>query len=126
MMRPKIYYAHCMALYGTDQEKEDLRTLDALGVRVVDPNATQYKKKVRDMKRAHKSGAQIMDYFVSVVERCQGVAFRALPDGSISSGVEKEIAAMRKKGGIIIELPELDKRKRLTVGQTCDHIQRHK
>ena len=124
MIRPKIYYAHCMALYGTDQEKNDLKTLRELGVKVVNPNSPKYRKTVERMKRNNRSGSQIMDYFISVVKKCNGVAFRALSDGSLSAGVAKEIDAMRKKGGVIIELPELDKRKALTIGQTCDHIQR--
>jgi hypothetical protein len=33
-----VYYAHCLHLYGTPQERRDVLTLEALGFKVVNPN----------------------------------------------------------------------------------------
>ena len=48
-----------------------------------------------------------MDYFCKVASSCDGLAFRALHDGSISAGVAQEIECVVEKDGFIIELPDL-------------------
>lgn len=108
----KIYYAHCMFLYGTKQEERDVHTLSAFG-EVVNPNSPE-----------SDTGAKIhgMDYFRRFVEECDAIAFRALPDGSIPSGVGKEINWFREAGKPIIELPGFSRRLLMTVEHTREYL----
>ena len=118
MKKQKVYYAHCMAIYHTEEEKSDIETLKRMGFDVVNPNEDPHSDKAMTMRARGKSRSEIMDYFVDVVEECDGLAFRALDNMSISAGVGKEIRAMYKKGGFVIELPKYEKRNVLSVNET--------
>ena len=115
-----------MASYDTDQERSDIHTLNLLGYNVENPNSPKHKKIVNDMRSKGKDSSQIMNYFCQVVEGCDGLAFRGLPDGSLPAGVAKEIEVMKRVGEPIIELPEFGERKTLTVRATRQYIGRMK
>jgi len=117
----KVYYAHGLALYGTKQEARDLDTLFALGFEVVNPSNPEHAQVVRNMKESGQ-GERVMDYFVSVVDGCDAVAFRALPDGSVPAGVAKEVERAVSKGKPVIELPSCMSRRTLTVEQTREYL----
>ena len=95
----KVYYAHCMAIYGTPQEARDIATLEALGLTVVNPNTPECDAGYI---------AQGMDYFKRFVTECDAIAFRAVPDGRIPAGIWREIQMFRESPGVskpVIELP---------------------
>ena len=117
-----IYYAHCMADYGKAIEILDIGMLKNLGFKVENPNTEKHSKVVKKMQRAGKTSSEIMDYFIEVVDRCDAIAFRALPDGSLTAGVSKEINHMKELGRPIIELPYLEKRDILSVESTRSYI----
>ena len=120
--KPTVYYAHCMALYGGNTERQDIKNLERMGFKVDNPNSAKHKKIVASMRANRKTSKEIMDYFVKVVRKADGLAFRALPDGSISAGVHKEVQAMYIKGGFVIELPEYKSRKFLSVEETRAYL----
>jgi hypothetical protein len=127
-MAKKVYYAHCMAIYDTTMEKLDLKTLKEMGFNIVNPNSSEYKNKIKEIKANNGNSSDIMGYFLKIVKGCDGLVFRALPeDNSISAGVYEEIMTMMDKGGFIIELPHMhEKRKILSVEETRAYLQSKK
>lgn len=104
-----IYYAHPISMYGSNQEFLDITFLTFAGLRVVNPaKLSKFAESVDDR----------MEYFCSLVKKCDCLAFRSFDDFKIGAGVMKEIRTMDSKGGMVIELrPRLFDR-RLTVQQT--------
>jgi hypothetical protein len=111
--RRTVYYAHCMALYDTAQEKRDVELLGRLGWEVRNPNC------IVDQVGAKTKG---MEYFKSVVQRCDLFAFRALPDGAIPSGVYLELQWAREANIPVIELPSSVLRRGIDREQTREYI----
>lgn len=109
----KVYYAHVMALYDTPQELRDVATLKRLGFTVLNPNHPNYQKAAK---------AKGMDAFLPLVLDCDALAFRALPDGRISSGVAMEIQWAREAGRPVIELPGSFARRYLSVTETREYL----
>jgi hypothetical protein len=94
----KIYYAHCMAIYDTPQEERDMTLLYELfpNAEITNPNNPMCDAGAKEFG---------MDYFKSLVEAHDLIAFRALPNGKIPSGVWKELEWAGEFGKMIIELP---------------------
>jgi hypothetical protein len=115
----RIYYAHCLAIYDTHQEKRDLATLRALGFEVLNPNMPEVARTVRDLKASGRE--DYMDYFNILVGTCHAFAFRALPGGAIPAGVQKELDCAIKLGLPVIELPTLVGRK-LSLDDTRQYL----
>jgi hypothetical protein len=109
-----IYYAHPLTLYGSKQEGRDMLTLLSLGFTVCNPNDPVHEAAYK------KDGEKGMAYFASVVRTCDALAFRGLPDGSVPSGVAKEIQWAEDKP--IIELPGRVLRRTLTVALTREAL----
>jgi hypothetical protein len=105
----RVYYAHPMVLYNTTQELADVVTLQALGLKVYNPNNPTAQA------GAKKEG---MAWFEGVVKGCDFLAFRSLPNGDIGSGVGMEIKWAQEKDVPIIELPSLALRRVLTHAET--------
>lgn len=108
----KVYYAHFMGIYGTSQEERDIKTLEALGFEVLNPNYPGIQKEVDKSLKKHKylqSKNFYMDMFDEVfftkVKSCEVFAFKALPDGKIPGGVAMELKHAQMHDKIIIELP---------------------
>ncbi len=108
----KIYYAHPLSLFNTPTEKRDVKTLESLGLEVVNPNHPD-----------HQAGYEQhgMEYFRAIVAGCDAVAFRAFPEGSIGAGVHKEITEFAETKPVI-ELPCGVARRGLTVEETREHL----
>lgn len=106
----KIYYAHCVALYGTKQEERDIETLTLMGFEVINPS-----------DQIHKEVYPIygMDYFINLVKQCDAIAFRALPDGRIPAGVAAEINCGIK---LIIELPNNITGRIISIEETKEYL----
>lgn len=109
----KVYYAHCLALYGTKQEERDIATLKKLGFNVENPNTPKHDIGFK---------AQGISYVMDVVKRCDALAFRALPDGRIPGGVAYEIEVFRHEGLPIIELPSQIRGRVIDKEQTREYL----
>ncbi len=83
------YYAHPHVTYGSPQESEDIRLLESLGFKVVNPNIPEYQ--------IHKD----MEFYLKLASSADVVAFRSLPDGKLSPGVSQELQVAKRR----IELP---------------------
>lgn len=108
-----VYYAHPLSLYNTPQEARDIAALENMGFTVLNPN-----------EAVHDAGYKVqgMDYFKDIVQRCQGLAFRAFADGSIPAGIVKEIGYAREVGLPVIELPSAITRRALSVEATRETL----
>ena len=109
----KVYYAHCVSIYGTPQEERDIRLLETLGFEVVNPNAEGNTENYK------KYG---MKYFLAIALDCDVVAFRALPDGRIPAGVMKEVSAMTLHEKLVIELPSRISGRGISVDETRGYL----
>lgn len=111
MKKLVCYYAHPMTTYGSTIETQDVETLEALGFEVINPNSPKYQQKCKDYI-AEFGKVCVMDYFINIIkDQCNLVAFRALPDGRILSGVATEIWTAKHANMPIIELARsLDER----------------
>lgn len=114
----KIYYAHNQGLYGTKQEQRDIDTLRSFGFEVLNPSSKEYQDHVAAMKLSGKSSDEIMDFFRMTVSKCDALAFRSLPNGTIPAGVYGEIEVAKQRGYPVIELPSFSIRKILTPDET--------
>ena len=115
----RAYYAHCQSIYRTPQEYRDLNLLGQLGFDIVNPSEVQHSKRVEEMK---SRGENVMLYFEMLVESCDVLAFRALPDGRIPAGVAKEIEKAKSLGRAIIELPSGILSRTMSLNETCEYL----
>ena len=113
----RAYYAHCMKIYGSQIEHDDVELIGKLGFHAVNPNSQEHIDAIRNMS----SGSEKMDYFCDVVQSCNVLFFRALPDGSIPAGVAKEIKCAQERSIPVFEIPYFN-RKVLTVEETRAYI----
>lgn len=115
-----VYYAHCLAIYNTPQEKRDLETIKSLGWEVFDPNS----ESVQEWVKALKSSGQddYMHIFKGFVEECDAVVFRGLPDGSIPAGVAKEVNWALEYKVPVLELPSSIQRRIISVEETREYL----
>ena len=118
----RIYYAHCLSIYNTPQERRDVATLMRLGFTVVNPNDPDLQQQVERHKQAGRSDLAMELVFKPVVCNCDALVFRALPDGNIPAGVAKEIAWTLQEAKPIIELPRGLERRALSVDRTREYL----
>ncbi len=109
----KIYYAHCMSLYGSDQETRDLLMFEALGWEVENLNSPEHGKKY---------GKYGMPYFTDLARGCDALVFRANPDGSVPAGIATEVRDAITNQIPVFELPCGLLRRTLTVEQTREYL----
>lgn len=109
-----IYYAHSVALYGTQRERRDISDLEKMGFRVENPNQRHHRERYL---------LEGMPYFLSVVSVCDALVFRANPDGSINAGVSQEIIRASSLFKPVIELPGNMTRRTLTVNETLNYLE---
>jgi hypothetical protein len=118
-MSLKAYYAHSQAIYGTPQEERDHRTIRELGYEpMLFGPVTQ-----RMADEAKAQGQNAMDVvFRPMVENCDILFFRALPDGRIPAGVYKEIIYAREAGIPVLELPSGIHSREMSVSDTREYL----
>lgn len=112
MSKLTVYYAHPLSLYGTPQEDRDVDMLRQIGFEVYNPNS----KKDDEQYANRGMGLSIIE------EQCNLLAFRAFPDGNISSGVAQEIRHARILCLPILELPNGIIRRELTIEQSKEYL----
>jgi hypothetical protein len=114
-----------MAIYNTPQEQRDIELLEGLGFEVLNPNSPKHIKAVEKIQEkgktcfgANNSGVLVMEYFTNLVEKCDVVAFRALPDGRIPAGIAKEIGC----GKTVFELPSGIVKRTISIEETREYL----
>jgi hypothetical protein len=130
----KVYYAHCLSLYGTKQESRDIATLESLGFTVENPNCPLVQEACdfiradalawneRNAPELRNPSEEVMEYFRGFTLTCDCIAFRALPDGRIPGGVYKEIAMFKQAGKPVFELPSGVLSRGMTIEQTREFL----
>lgn len=118
----KVYYAHSLHLYNTPQEERDYLLLEDLGFSVINPNSFEIQQGIEEYKKEHGE-ENCMDFFRSLMDECDCLAFRAHIDGRIPSGVGYEIKYMRLAGKHVFELPTLTNNKFMEVEETRQYLQ---
>lgn len=111
MEKKRVFYAHCMSLYGTPQEERDVCLLEELGYDVVNPSHRE------NLYNKHEMGASQI-----LIGACHALAFRGLPGGAISAGVTEELVIADKMGLPIFELPTFSLRGSLTIDGTRQYL----
>ena len=94
----RVYYAHCMDIYHTEQEKEDIKKLKSLGFDVVNPSDEQFNEQWEVAQ---------MEFADALIKGCGGLAFRRALNGRIPSGVSYEINKATEFGLPVFELPAI-------------------
>ena len=121
-MRLKCYYAHAKMLYDTPQEARDLELLrQELNFDVVNPNQPVHQESCRSDEWMKNGPDNEMNYFLCLVENCDLVAFRALPDMRIPAGVYREICHAKQLGKPVIELPSSTLTRGLSIELTREY-----
>lgn len=85
----KIYYAHPMSWYDTDDEVLDIEALKSDG-QVVNPNTPYFSSRVLIAQQENRPVMQLFADFIAS-DKCDVVAFRRFNDGRIGAGVAREI-----------------------------------
>jgi hypothetical protein len=98
-----VYYAHFMGIYDTPQEARDIKTLEDIGLQVLNPNNKAISKEFEDMDGPYEG--RFSKVFLDRVRQCEVFAFKALPDGRIPGGVAMELSVAQSHNKLIIELP---------------------
>lgn len=94
-MTKRCYLAHPITEYGTARQAAAIRTLEARGWTVENPDQPHHDA-------AYK--AQGMSYFTRLVDDCDALAFMRFSTGEIGAGVGKEIAAAFARGCPVFEI----------------------
>ena len=98
-----------MGIYNTPQEERDIKTLESLGLDVLNPNTPETQEECTNEFKTVKTDEEYNTAFAKVfftkVNSCEVFAFRSLPDGRIPGGVYKELKEAQRLNKIIIELP---------------------
>jgi hypothetical protein len=116
-----VYYAHTMISYDSTVEAVDISLLERLGFEVMNPNRKQYQDGVKAYIDAFGK-ERAMQYFINLINTCDALAFRSLPNGTILSGVAKEIEEAQEMGIPIIELPCNLKNRMLDYPDTKEYL----
>ena len=108
----KVYYAHMMSIYDTPQEQRDIKTLEALGFEVVNPNQPEIQDAIQKWKESpnpkRNYEEKFHEIFGALVKACDVFAFRAFPiTGQMPLGIFRELEYAQIAGKPIIELPTL-------------------
>ena len=115
----RVYYAHCQAIYNTPQEQRDIDLLKQLGFEVLNPNKPNHVRMAKEMR---ERGENVMLYFEGLVDQCDVLAFRSLPDGRIPAGIAKEIKRARDCTKPVFELPSSILRRSIGVEETREYL----
>lgn len=108
-----VYYAHVLSIYNTPQEERDEADISTSFGFFINPNSKETQEKY--IKEGWKT-------FEDLIDQCDGLVFRSLPDGSISAGVAKEIEYAKSKNKFIMELPTITSRRILSIEDTREYL----
>lgn len=111
----KAYYARPISVDGSRQAERDMDLIRSLGFEPYPIGEDQEFA----LNQYRSMG---MEAFRSYVLDCQALVFRSFPDGSIGSGVAKEILWATEAGIPVIEIPRQITRRTLSVDETIDML----
>ena len=94
----KIYYSHPKPYKRSKEAKQDMQLLQSLGYEVINPYDPKFSECWEEQKMAFSE---------IIIEMADVVAFRALSNKKISSGVGKELSIAISMGKDIMELPNV-------------------
>jgi hypothetical protein len=93
-----------MTSYGSTIEQQDVKLLEKLGFEVINPNTPEIQ--IGCDEHIESYGREtVMNYFRDIVEECDVLAFRAIPNGDILSGIAAEVQHALDWNIPVIELP---------------------
>lgn len=104
-MRVRIYYAHPISTYGSEQEKADIKDIQAMSdetteIVVVNPSSPSVQEAFEYWKKnTKKKDDHDMRFFKLEVAKCDGLIFRG-----DTSGVKYEVAKAKELDLPIMEL----------------------
>ena len=104
-----VFYAHPIAYYDSDIERNDINLLQRMGFKVLSPHGEDNGAMYRELG---------MKYSLVLLSKCDMVAFRAYEDQVVGAGVQQELEWATQLGMPIIELPSLVTRKSLGIIET--------
>ena len=119
--RVKCYYAHPMYTYNSAIEQSDIELLLSLGMNPFNPNCIEVQQGLKNYIELY-GVKDTMEYFTDLVAECDAIAFRALPDGRLLSGVATEVQFAKKLGMPIIELPRLLEKRMMDYPETKEYL----
>ena len=102
VMAVKIYFAHPINTYGTFIEYACLSLLRSLfpDAEIVNPSDEKHKQMVKALKAADPE-ANVMSYFLELVNGCDAVAILPFSDGMIGAGAYDEAVVGKEAGGSV-------------------------
>jgi hypothetical protein len=105
----KVYFAHPISSYRTEQEAQIIRALEDMGLIVINPSDRQHQDAVEEIQAqyAHdrnEGSRMVMEYFVKVCNACDGCVMLTFPDGSLGAGIVKEVQSFLDKGKKVQEV----------------------
>jgi len=113
------YYARCQTIYGSMQECRDIELIAELDSHVLPFDAEVSHAVIV----AQNSGLCVMEtVFQPLVEKCDILFFRALPDGRIPAGVAREIGFARGFGLPVLEIPSGVIHRTMNVAETREYL----
>lgn len=115
------YYAHTMTSYGSTIEFEDIQLLEKLGFEVVNPSKPEIAAGCKLYTEKH-GWQKVMDYFKNIIDACDLIAFRGIPNGQILSGVAAEVEHALNIGIPVIELPCSIKKRSMDYPETKQYL----
>jgi hypothetical protein len=102
---------------------QELRDIELIAE--LDSQVLPFDAEVSDaVARAKANGDSVMDtVFQPLVEKCDILFFRGLPDGRITTGVAREIGFARELGLPVLELPSGVICRTMTVVETKEYLE---
>lgn len=106
------YYARPMSIYGSEQERRDIATIERLGYQII-----EFTEEMQE--RAKEEG---MAPFVEAVRTAHILLFRSFPCGRIGAGVREEMRTAHKAGIPVLELPTLTPGREMIIEETKRYL----
>lgn len=141
MKKEKLYFAHPISTYGSEQE---LRIISMLSSKydVINPSADMHQDKAKKLRGEFNNSSEaskaVMDYFVEVANGCDACAVLTFPKGELGAGTVKEAQSLLDEGkkvfkikdqGVTValdELKDLSKENCLDVENTKETLKKYK
>lgn len=106
-MKKKIYYAHTMTTYYSQEETNAVELLKSMGYEVINPSDKKIVEGFELFKKENPAKSS-MDYFLDVVKTCDLLAFSAVDGDKLTSGVVKEVLYALSTKMPVLEIHTID------------------
>jgi len=102
----KMYYSHDESTYGSDQESLDIDAMGSLGINVYNPNTPDLKARLQLLRDSGREN-EIRPFIDMLIDRCDGVIFRDLDDGTRPEIVLADVAKCKADNKPVLQLPTI-------------------